>query len=258
MAGGTARVMARLGIGAVLAGSLVIAVLHVVGPGAAISPIRRTISEYMLTSAAWAFDVGVLAIASGSVAVLLATARSGGPGEPRASSTGLVFGGLWVIGLLTLTAFPKANWALGPSISGQVHRIASLVAFVALPLAVLTLARRGTSRLRAAFARARWAAGLAVAGLAWFVPIIVAIATGASGGRWWLAVPLGLVERGMAVTEIAALVVLGVWAIRRTAPESAERTGADRVTAPALGGATGAVEPDPAPARLPAVDPATP
>jgi len=209
MVGGMARVAARLGIAGLLLGSAIIAALHVVGPGRAISPIRRTISEYMLTSAAWAFDLGVLAVAAGSTAILVAVARS----ARGASRLGLLLAALWVAGLVTLVAFPKADWALGPSTSGQVHRVASMVAFLALPFAVVALLAprvgRGPGR-----GTARWGVGLALAGLAWFAPIVVAIASAANGGRWWTAVPLGLVERGMAVTEVAAMLVVGVWAVR--------------------------------------------
>lgn len=222
------RALVMAGIAAVMLGSAIIAVMHVVGPGAAISPIRRTISEYMLTSAAWAFDLAVLLIAAGSAAILIAVAavadrtrlgdrgRLRNPARPRggASRAGLLLGALWVAGLITLVAFPKADWALGPSASGQIHRYASLIAFLALPAAVVTLLRRRTSQGTPALGPARTATGLAFASLAWFVPVIVAIVTVGKHGAWWLAVPLGLLERGMAVTEIAALVVLGVWAAR--------------------------------------------
>ncbi len=228
------RALVTVGVTAVVLGSAIIAVMHVVGPGAAISPVRRTISEYMLTSVAWAFDVAVLVIAAGSMAILIAVAAAGDQTRfhdqtrlhdqiaPRdqsrppdgASRVGLLLGILWVAGLITLVAFPKADWALGPSLSGQIHRYASLMAFLALPAAVVTLLRRRTSRDTPAFGPARAATGLAFASLAWFVPVIVAIVIAGKHGAWWLAVPLGLLERGMAVTEIAALVVLAVWAAR--------------------------------------------
>jgi hypothetical protein len=258
MVGGTARVAARLGILGVLLGSAVIAALHIVGPGTAISPIRRTISEYMLTSAAWAFDVGVLAVAAGSAAILMAMARF----VSGASRVGLLLGALWVAGLVTLVAFPKADWALGPSVSGQVHRVASMVAFLALPFAVIALLARRTGR-GPGRGMAGWGVGLAVAGLAWFTPIVVAIASAANGGRWWTAVPLGLVERGMAVTEVAAMVVLGVWAIRfgagTTERVPAGSTELAAVADPALADAPAAAPPVLEPLLpVPVSDPAAP
>jgi hypothetical protein len=108
--------------------------------------------------------------------------------------------------------------------------VASLVAFLALPLAILCIAWRPRSRLTGPGC---WVAtGLALGSLLWFVPIVVAIAGHSAGGRpWWQAIQLGLVERGLALTEILALVVVGVTVIRSpvgagdpTDPESAQPT----------------------------------
>ena len=79
-----------------------------------------------------------------------------------------------------LTAFPKHNWAIGPSATGQVHRMASLVAFLCLPIAVMLIAgRRGNGLPRGPGRGAMALAGLA---LVWFVPIIVAMAGHRAGG----------------------------------------------------------------------------
>jgi hypothetical protein len=217
------------GIACAAAGTLIIGVLHLVQPTAAISPVRRTISEYGLTGLAWAFNAGVLALAVGSAAILAGVVLS-----RLSTRAGLLAGGLWVFGLLTVVAFPKHNWAVGPSVSGQVHRMASLVAFVALPLAVLALTGRRMSAGRAGSGLARWALGLAVLSLAWFTPIVVAIVSAGRGGAWWLAVPLGLVERGMAVTEVAALIVLGCWCLRAGPRPANRKPPAVLVTDPAV------------------------
>ena len=163
------------------AGVLVVLVLHVVPPTSRISPLRRTISEYGLTSLAWAFGVGVLALAAGS-ALIFGAALFGrrppvhpmSPGSPvrPVSVAAVAFAALWVAALSVLVVFPKHNWALGPSGGGNVHRLASLVAFLALPIGVL-LAHRGTWQRRTAI----WGRVLAVGGLAWFAPIVIAIAT---------------------------------------------------------------------------------
>src|SRR6478735_9073371 len=112
---------------------------------------RATISEYVFTTGGWLFVIAVLALAAGSVLLLAGLIHAG---RVRALSAGSVLLALWVIGLLGVVAFPKHNWALGPSTSGTVHRVATLVAFVALPLAILMIARG-----REALARtARWLA----------------------------------------------------------------------------------------------------
>jgi len=213
------RLVVGIALAGITLGVVMLGVLHLVDPTASISPVRRTISEYQLTDLGWAFNAGVLAIAAGS-AVLLAVLvrdRLAGPG-------GDVLLAGWIVGLLVLTAFPKHNWAIGPSATGQVHRMASLVAFLCLPIAVMLIAgRRGNG-----FRRGPAGTAIALAGLAllWFVPIIVAMARHRAGGLpWWQAIPLGLIERGLALTEIVALVLLCAAVVRRRAPvpERAER-----------------------------------
>lgn len=203
----SSRLLAAAAVASIAVGVLTLAALHVVGPTASISPVRRTISEYQLTSLGWAFNVGVVAVAAGSLALLVALVaeRLAGPG-------GIVALLGWIAGLLTLAVFPKHNWAVGPSSTGQVHRVASLVAFLCLPVAVMLISRRrsphssGLSRTPA-----RWSFGLAAVALLWFAPIVVAIARQHGGGApWWQGIPLGLVERGLALTEVLALLSLGV------------------------------------------------
>jgi hypothetical protein len=59
---------------------------------------------------------------------------------------------------------------------------------------------------------ARW---LAVVSLLWFLPIVGAVALApVTGTPWWQAIPLGLVERGLLVCEVAAVLALAVWALR--------------------------------------------
>ncbi|MFD9960321.1 DUF998 domain-containing protein [Amycolatopsis sp. NPDC058986] len=195
---------------AVAAGATLILTLQLVPPTDAISATRRTISEYALSEAKWVFDVAVGLIALGSVAGF-ATLRLRGA-LPAATA---VFGTLWTIGLVVIVAFPKNDWAIGPSASGTVHRFASVVTFVCLPLAVLFAAR---AAFPAAPRRRLLARLLAVASLGWFGIILGAIAVAAgTGARWWLLIPLGLVERGMALTELLALLAL-VAPVRSPAP----------------------------------------
>lgn len=193
-------VTALVGIAATV---VVFAALHLLPPTRDISPVRRTISEYALTSSAWAFNLAVIALAASSVAVFagLVAARRIGP-----VSVGTVFGAAWVVGLLTLVSFPKHNWVLdgGAGHSGQIHRLASLVAFLALPVAVLAIARRRPDRPHPA--SARWAFWLATTALVWFLPIVLAVIT--SPRNWWQQIPLGLIERGLALTEVLAVIAL--------------------------------------------------
>jgi hypothetical protein len=119
---------------------------------------------------------------------------------------------VWSACLVVVVAFEKIDWSVGPTPTGYVHRYASLVAFLCLPVAALALGRawRGDARW-GGFARATlW---LGVASLAWLVPILLGfVLRPLTGVPWWQFVPLGVFERGVALTEVAALVVMGVWA----------------------------------------------
>ena len=212
---------ARSGAALIAVGVLLIGVLHLIPPTSAISPVYRTISEYGLTDLAWAFNLGVLAIAAGSLVLGVALARLGRLSPPAAA-----FGALWVAGLTVLVVFPKHNWAIGPSASGQVHRMASLVAFLALPLALMLLARRaGLSPDRRVF----W---FGPAALLWFVPIVVAVALQpVLSSGWWTIIPLGLVERGLALTEVIGLVVLG-WRVPAQLPVASRAAGSANMVLP--------------------------
>lgn len=165
---------------------------------------RATISEYVYTAGGWAFLTGVLALALGSTLLLIGLIRAG---VVAPLSVGSILMSLWVIGLVGVAAFPKHNWEIGPSASGSVHRIATLLAFVSLPAAVLVIARRHRA--------ARPAVWLAYGSIAWLGVLFGAIAVSmVSDLRWHRIIPLGIVERGIVAFEVAAVIALGVWLIR--------------------------------------------
>lgn len=175
---------------------------------------HATISEYVFTTGGWLFVASVLALAAGSALLLAGLIHAGRVSPWSAGSVLLV---LWVIGLLGVVAFPKHNWAVGPSPSGTVHRAATLLAFVALPVAVLVIARGRELWARAA----RW---LAWGSVGWLGVLFGAIAVAAVTERaWWRIIPLGLVERGIAGFEVAAVLAMGLWLIRG-APQAAIRS----------------------------------
>jgi hypothetical protein len=200
------RLFAALGLAGAAVAVVTIGALHLLA-ATTVDPVRRTISEYAVGADGWLFDVGVLALAAGAAAVLVALLRTG---RVRPLSPATVLYGIGVVGLVLVVAFEKTNWAVGPSLSGYIHRYSSLLVFVALPLAVLLLGRA---------VRARWATVLGAATLAWLAAILAGIPLGPVLGRaWWEVWPLGLMERGLALTMVAGVVALGVWAIRAPAP----------------------------------------
>ncbi|MFD9700588.1 DUF998 domain-containing protein [Lentzea sp. NPDC059081] len=183
-----------------------------------IGPMRRTISEYALGDYRTVFDVAVLLLAFGSLAILLALVHKGLARWRSAGSVALV---LWSVGLLLVVAFPKTNWAMGTNeLSGSIHRFGSMVAFVSLPIAIILLARPWT-RHDVWGRHARWTMASGLVSVVAFMPILYAIAMGmTSGVRWWRVFPLGYIERILLVAEVGAVLVVGLWAIAasRVAP----------------------------------------
>ncbi|MFL6127129.1 DUF998 domain-containing protein [Actinophytocola sp.] len=202
---------ARASVLALVAGIVLMLVLHVVPPTNEISPLRRTLSQYALTSNKWLFDLAVLLIALGSVLCFTAVVRHGGVAPYHGA---VVLAALWVASLLVIVAFTKADWSVGPSIGGVVHRYASVVGFVALPFAVIMVAGRVFPHRPGWWLAAR---GFAVVSLAWFGVILVGVVRMVAGyGPWWLFAPLGLVERVMALTAVLAMLTLALGLARNT------------------------------------------
>ena len=201
-----AAAFTRTTIAAVIFAAAVIGLLHVLPPTSAISPLDRTISEYGLSESAWLFNAGVTAVALGTAVLFAGLARAG---RIRRFSWSALFGGLWSAGLLILVFFPKSPYTAAKGDTGDVHRMASFIAFVSLPVAIALVAHRLRSH-RLPF----W---LGIGSLAWFLPMIGAAINQAftGGDPWWTVIPLGLYERGMAITEMAAILALAVVSSKR-------------------------------------------
>ncbi|MER7501988.1 DUF998 domain-containing protein [Nonomuraea pusilla] len=213
---------ARWGLGAAGAGVAVIVGLEVASLGE-MNLLRRTISEHGLGPDGWIFTVGVALLAVGSAAIGVSLAR-----KRLAGVAGVVALTGWSVGLLMTAVFHKHDWSVGPSLSGDIHRAGSLIAFLCLPLAVLIISApwRGRRSGRQWSGRRRSATvafALGVCSAAWVAGIVTAVLVGADSGLpWYRVMPLGLVERGLAVTEVAALLALGVWGAARLGPQGGD------------------------------------
>ena len=206
---GRARLGALSGSALVAAGALAVLVLHGLAPE--VDPVRRTVSQYALGPWKPVFDAGVLAVAAGSAAVLAGLVRAG---LVRWRSTASTLLAAWSACLVVVVAFEKIDWSIGPTPTGYLHRYASLVAFFCLPTAALMVGRawRGDARWGRYAAWSRW---LGVVSLMWLAPMLLGfVLRPLMGVPWWRFVPLGLFERGVALTEVAAVLVLGVWVAR--------------------------------------------
>lgn len=206
---GRMKVLAGLGVAGVIGSLSLYGALHLVPPSAELDWSRRTISQYALLPNSWMFDAATLLLAAGSAAILIAVHRSG-----VLSKAALVTLGLWVIGLIGVVWFEKHNWQTGPSISGDVHRVASVVAFLSLPIGALLATLRGGSAERRGQGAARWVMIGGVVSLLCFLPILWAVLSEPwTGVRWWQAIPLGTVERLLGLAEVATVLLLARWAM---------------------------------------------
>lgn len=198
-----------LGLSVVLVGAL-----HAVATD--VSPVRRTISEYALGEYRWLFDTGVLGLCVGSALVLVALVRAGPLSWP---SHGAVALGVWSVALVVVVVFEKTNRAVGPSVGGVIHRYASLVAFLSVPVAALALGRRwrgdATWGRFATVSRMLGTLALVVLGA-----IVARVALRRVPGVSEI-VPLGLGERVLAIVEVTTVVVFALWSLR---PVTASRT----------------------------------
>jgi hypothetical protein len=203
----TARTWALSGAALVGAGVVVMLALHVLAPE--VAPLRRTLSQYALGPWKPLFDAGVLAVAAGSAAVLAGLVRAG-LARWWGAATALL--ATWSVCLVLVVAFEKIDWSVGPTPTGYLHRYASIVAFFCLPAAALALGRAWRDDVR--WARfAAWTRWLGLAALAWLAPLLLGfVLRPLTGIPWWRFVPLGLFERGLALTEVAAVVVMAFWA----------------------------------------------
>jgi hypothetical protein len=197
------KALAGLGVACVLASLALYASLHVLPPSAELDWTRRTISQYALMPNGWAFDAATLLLAAGSAAILVALHRAG-----RLTRGALTALALWVIGLVGVVWFEKHNWQAGPSMSGDVHRVASVMAFLSLPIGALLAAGRAPGT-------ARWVTAGGVVSLLCFTPILWAVlAEPWTGVRWWQAIPLGAVERLLGLAEVVTVLLLAWWVVR--------------------------------------------
>lgn len=173
------------------------ALLHVLPPSAGLDWTRRTISQYALLDNGWMFDTATLLLAAGSLLVVAALLRAG---RLRQDATIALL--LWVAGLVGVVVFEKHNWAAGPSMSGDIHRAASVVAFLSLPVAALLA--RGPRPVSFG----------GVLSLLCFMPILWAVVSESwTGVRWWQAIPLGGVERLLGLAEVLTVLAMAWWAI---------------------------------------------
>jgi hypothetical protein len=194
----TTRLLAGLGAAATSACTAIVLALQASDPA---DPLHTTISDLVFGPDPWLFDLAVVLLVGGALAVRAALARAGLlPG-----AGGLL--ALFAAALTAIVVFPTCHCQVQVTPSGVVHGAASLVAFTSLPLVGLRLAARHAVRWRRVAGWARQIARaclccLAVTGLA-VLPVVLAVS---------VSFPFGLVQRATALLAVALLLLLAGWA----------------------------------------------
>ncbi|MEU6073055.1 DUF998 domain-containing protein [Micromonospora sp. NPDC047074] len=193
-----------LALGGIALAALLTVIGHV-GVNEDLDPWALTVSDFAVSERGGVIDVAMVVLAA-ATAVLLPALRlahrppAAGPG--RAAEVLLT---AWVGGLLLAAVVPTNEPGLPMDTAAYVHRYASVVAFLALPVAGWLLARR----LPAPDGRR--------------VRALVAASMVLAAAMIWSAYPgdrllLGLVERLLILTEVAVLVVVATTLLRRVTP----------------------------------------
>ncbi len=198
--------LARAGIAGVAVSTAAIAVLHVIPPSRSRDPLSSTISEYALLSDGWVFNAAVVLLALASLLVLLALVVRQ---MVRWRSWGALMTTVWSIGLVGLVVFPKQGFGADNSFAGRVHWTWTLVAFFSLPIGTTLMC---WSHRSPATRWPKWALRLATISGGWFLVLTAqTVLSAVTPIQAWRAV--GLVERALSLTEMAVVVVLGVWVL---------------------------------------------
>ncbi|WP_341719001.1 DUF998 domain-containing protein [Micromonospora sp. FIMYZ51] len=196
-----------------LGGIALAAVLAVIGHAGVsdLDPVSLTVSDYAVSDSGGIIHVAMLLLGAASATLVPALARLGRPcsGTPAGAATTAGRRGraaewllsIWAGGLLVSGLVPTNPPGTDMGTAAYVHRYASVIAFLALPLAGWLLADRLSADARAA----RWLRALTLVSL-----LLVATMV-------WSAYPgdralYGLIERALILTEVALLTLLAALA----------------------------------------------
>ncbi|MEU8327152.1 DUF998 domain-containing protein [Micromonospora sp. NPDC048839] len=190
-----------------LGGIAVAALLTVIGHlevNDDLSPWALTISDFAVSDRGGVIDVAMVVLALATMALLYGLRRTGPP-RPRAATAELLLGA-WVAGLLLAAVVPTNEPGTAMTTEAYLHRYASVVAFLALPVSGWLLARRP-----------------ALAPAARTLRTLVLLSLALAAAMIWSAYPgdrmlIGLAERLLILAEVAVLATVAVTQTRRVTP----------------------------------------
>ncbi|MET7468521.1 DUF998 domain-containing protein [Micromonospora sp. NPDC005686] len=188
-----------------LGGILLAAVLAVIGHlGVSddLDPWSLTVSDFAVSDRGGAIDTAMAVLAAAGLVLLPELRRAGAGRVPLALLAA------WSAGLLAATVVPTNEPGTPMDTAAYVHRYASVLSFLALPVAAWLLARHPVAGASA------WLRGLTVASLV------------LAGAMIWSAYPgdralLGLIERLLILTETAVPTTLALTLTRPRAVDHA-------------------------------------
>ncbi|MFI6505108.1 DUF998 domain-containing protein [Nonomuraea typhae] len=181
-------------VAAVVVGQLV--------PDPYLDPVNVTVSEYAVADRGGVTEAGMAVLGLGSFVLLVALRAAGAP--IRGLPQWLL--GIWSGALIVAAVVPTTPIGADLTMTGQIHRMVSIAAFVSLPAAAALLVPRfaADARWKPIARTTEW---LALAGgLGLLAITYVAL----PGDR----VMIGLVERVLLGAEVAVLAVVAAWLVR--------------------------------------------
>ncbi|MFF0718559.1 DUF998 domain-containing protein [Micromonospora sp. NPDC003816] len=190
-----------------LGGIVLAALLAVIGHAGVedLDPLSLTVSDYAVSESGGAIHLAMLTLGGASAVLVLGLRRldrPGGTGRGRVGAAQVLLAA-WAGGLLLAGLVPTNPPGTEMDTAAYLHRYASVVAFLALPLAGWLIAAQlpTTARTASTARTARWLRALAVASLLLAAAMI------------WSAYPgdrayYGLIERALILAEVALLTVL--------------------------------------------------
>jgi hypothetical protein len=203
----TCRWLVIVAVGTVAVAAVLVVWLHTLPDWGGVDPITDMLSSYGIGSRGWVFNDALDLVAAGSAVLLVAMARCGV--VRRRTETALMAG--WCVFLVGVATFHKDAAGAAPTLEGAVHVAVTAAACVSLPCAAVVICYRRADLRWRRYHRITRAVAL------WSVPCLLPFLVSffatrlISGTGFWTVVPTGLVERGMAVLDLATLVVLALW-----------------------------------------------
>lgn len=191
-----------LALGGIALAALLTVIGHV-GVNDDLSPLTLTISDFAVSDRGGVIDVAMVVLALATVALLYGLRRAGRPRPHRVGTAELLLGA-WVAGLLLAAVVPTNEPGTAMTTAAYLHRYASVVAFLALPVGGWLLARRPD-----------------LAPAARTLRTLVLLSLALAAAMVWSAYPgdrflLGLAERLLILTEVGVLTTVAVLQTRRT------------------------------------------